>query len=197
MTDREKADTARPARSSARRAEILDCAERMARRGGYNGFSFREIAAEIGIKSASVHYHFPTKAELSRALAARYADRFIESLGPPAEPGAVLRLIAGYRAALREADQMCLCGIFGAEIDSLPEPLADTVRDFFERSVAWASACLGETEGRTGGETLISGLEGALIAARALGDAEVFDRVATRLLDAAKGGAWSAPDPKA
>ena len=30
---------------------------------GYNGFSFRDVAAEVGIKSATIHYHFPTKAE--------------------------------------------------------------------------------------------------------------------------------------
>ena len=31
------------------------------RRGGFHGFSFRDLAADVGIKSASVHYHFPIK----------------------------------------------------------------------------------------------------------------------------------------
>ncbi len=177
-------------RSADRRQQILDSAERMARRGGYNGFSFRDIAAEVGVKSASVHYHFPTKADLSTALAERYSDRFLGSLGPATEPGAQLRLIAGYREALVEADQMCLCGIFGAEIDALPDPLVHAVRGFFRRLVDWAAESLGEGADKTGGETLVSGLEGALIAARALGEPELFDRVAARLLEAAKGGHW-------
>ncbi len=174
-----------------RRSQILDIAERMARRGGYNGFSFREIAAEAGVKSASVHYHFPTKAGLATALCERYTRRFMEGLGPPTERGALLRLIGAYRDALRKEDRMCLCGVFGAEIDALPEVLASSVRSFFSETVAWTSAALGEPEGeRTGGETLVAGLEGALITARALGDAGAFDRMAARLLDAAKGRGW-------
>lgn len=41
------------------------------RNGGYGGFSFRDLAAEIGIKSASVHNHFPTKAAMAAAVARR------------------------------------------------------------------------------------------------------------------------------
>ena len=66
---------------ATRATEILDAAEGFARQTGYNGFSFRDIAAEIGIKSASVHYHFPTKGDLGAALARRYAERFFERLG--------------------------------------------------------------------------------------------------------------------
>lgn len=175
-----------------RRSQILDIAERMARRGGYNGFSFREIAAEAGVKSASVHYHFPTKAGLATALCERYTRRFLEGLGPPTERGALLRLIGAYRAALREEERMCLCGVFGAEIDALPEVLAHAVRGFFSETVAWTAAALGEPEGeRTGAETLVAGLEGAMITARALGDPDAFDRMAARLLDAARGRGWA------
>ena len=49
---------------------------------GYGGFSFRDLAAEISIKSASVHHHFPTKVTMTAAVARRYGDRFLaESLG--------------------------------------------------------------------------------------------------------------------
>ena len=48
---------------------ILKITEEMVRRGGYNGFSFREIAKQVGIKSSSVHYHFPTKEDLGVAVA--------------------------------------------------------------------------------------------------------------------------------
>ena len=41
---------------------LMDLAEAHIRNAGYGGFSFRDLAAEIGIKSASVHHHFPTKA---------------------------------------------------------------------------------------------------------------------------------------
>src|ERR1700733_10309808 len=54
---------------------LMDLAESHMRNAGYGGFSFRDLAAEIGIKSASVHHHFPTKATMAAAVARRYADR--------------------------------------------------------------------------------------------------------------------------
>ena len=48
----------------SKREALLKVAEDKVRKGGYNNFSFREIANEVGIKSASVHYHFKTKADL-------------------------------------------------------------------------------------------------------------------------------------
>jgi AcrR family transcriptional regulator len=38
------------------------------------GFSFGEIAADVGIKGSSVHYHFPTKDDLAAAVVRRWAE---------------------------------------------------------------------------------------------------------------------------
>ena len=106
-------------------ARILDVAERMARTGGYSGFSFREIATEIEIKPASVHYHFPTKADLGAALAERYTARFLKALGQPTDaPPAELRrrYVDAFRTALQADRLMCLCGMFGSEVQALPDP---------------------------------------------------------------------------
>ena len=59
---------------------ILDIAERLVQRRGFSGFSYADIAAELGITKASLHYHFPSKAELGESLITRYADRFGEAL---------------------------------------------------------------------------------------------------------------------
>jgi TetR/AcrR family transcriptional repressor of nem operon len=61
---------------SEKASEIMDAAERRIRTSGYNGFSFRQIAADVGVKSSSVHHHFPTKPALAAAVARRYTDRF-------------------------------------------------------------------------------------------------------------------------
>jgi TetR/AcrR family transcriptional regulator, transcriptional repressor for nem operon len=45
---------------------LLDSAESHMRNAGYGGFSFRELAAEVRIKSASVNRYFPTKASMAR-----------------------------------------------------------------------------------------------------------------------------------
>ena len=58
---------------------ILDVAERLAQTRGFNGFSYADIAAEVGITKAALHYHFATKAGLGQALIGRYAARLVHS----------------------------------------------------------------------------------------------------------------------
>ncbi|MEM6465574.1 MAG: helix-turn-helix domain-containing protein, partial [Pseudomonadota bacterium] len=71
-----------------RRDAILDVTERLIRAHGYSGFSFRDVATEVGIKSASVHYHFPTKPDLAAAVARRYRERFAKALEEKEQQGA-------------------------------------------------------------------------------------------------------------
>ena len=47
---------------------ILDAGERLAQTKGFNGFSYANVAAELGITNAALHYHFAGKAELGLAL---------------------------------------------------------------------------------------------------------------------------------
>ena len=174
---------------------IMDVAERMIRHGGYNAFSFREIASEIGIKSASIHYHFPTKADLGAAVAARYTERFLENLASqlaeaetPVAPVQVLEIyVDAFRAALEQDSAMCLCGMLGAEQAGLPEPVAAHAKDFFQRNKDWLTTSLrrpGESENAIEIRALhvMAALEGALILARSMEDPGVFVRVATELL---------------
>lgn len=58
----------RAAPPTAAATAILNVAERLAQTRGYNGFSYADIAAQLGVTKASLHYHFPSKAELGRAL---------------------------------------------------------------------------------------------------------------------------------
>ncbi|RUV11465.1 TetR/AcrR family transcriptional regulator, partial [Mesorhizobium sp. M7A.T.Ca.TU.009.01.3.1] len=63
--------------------KILDVAQSLIVAGGYNGFSYADISAAIGIRKASIHHHFPTKAELVSVLVDRYrrqAEVGLESL---------------------------------------------------------------------------------------------------------------------
>lgn len=185
------ADEMNMATPTGKAGEILDSAERQARQRGYNGFSFRDLAADVGIKSASVHYHFPTKAELGAAVAQRYTERFMAHLGDPADPevapDALLeRYVAAFRRALVRDRQMCLCGLLGAEVESLPPEVAAEVRDFFERNVAWLTAVLSRRDsGALGNESaearalaILALLEGALVVARTLKRDAVFDQIA-------------------
>jgi len=131
--------------------KILDLAEKMIRDNGYNGFSFREIASGIGVKSSSVHYHFPAKSDLGVKVANRYSGRFMEALGDPANaPGSaldVLNMVHGlFVAALQKDGQMCLCGVLAAEMPGLPADVAKEARSFFDRVTDWLVASLSRTE---------------------------------------------------
>lgn len=158
---------------------ILVAAEQRARRGGYNGFSFREIAADVGIKSASVHYHFPTKADLGAALARRYTKATLNALGP-AEGldwrSAVRKAAEIFLRANEIEDRMCLCGILGAERDVLPQSVAIEVRGYFDGLRDWLAVALAGHPDAPDPVLVVAALEGALIQSRVAGDAGLLRR---------------------
>src|SRR5437588_2103975 len=98
---------------------ILDVAERLVQSRGFNGFSYADVAAEVGVTKASLHYHFPGKAELGEALITRYASHFAEALRQidadcPAVPSKLAAYAALYAGVLKE-QRMCLCGMMAAD----------------------------------------------------------------------------------
>ena len=108
----------------SKKEALLKAAENKVRLGGYSNFSFRELASEVGIKSASVHYHFPTKADLGAELAHQYTNSFLAALGEPNDLKAsgknpINVYTQLFRSALVTDRKMCLCGLLGAESDSL------------------------------------------------------------------------------
>lgn len=167
------------------RDAILDAAESRARAAGYNGFSFRELAADVGIKSASVHYHFPTKGDLAFALMERYREKALAVLDEPADAGTALaRMIDLFRNAAR-GGEMCLCGAIGASAACLPQTVQLSAARFSEALVAW----LRETPDwhevlPMPPEAIVALLEGALLLSVAARDPEVFDRAAAPLMAA-------------
>src|SRR6184192_136880 len=122
----------RPKRRTADTASwILDVAERLVQTRGFNGFSYADVAAELGISKASLHYHFPGKAELGEALIRRYAARFADALETIDRGGAdaptKLEAYASIYAGVLRDQRMCLCGMLAAEYDTLPKPMRDAI----------------------------------------------------------------------
>lgn len=157
---------------------ILAAAERRARSCGYNGFSFRDLADEVGIRSASIHYHFPTKADLGLALVRRYTQRTADILGDPGALSVIAaeqRVADLFREALASHDRMCLCGILGAERDVLPPALETAVADYFRMLLAFLEEAGGKTTVPGRPVAFLARLEGALILARTLRDRQVFE----------------------
>lgn len=173
--------------------EIMDVAEDLARSHGYNAFSFRDLATRVGIKSASVHYHFPTKADLGAALARRYTDRFIEALNGAIEPTdtaleIIQRYAAAYHRALVEDGRMCLCGLFAAEVDTLPEPVVGEVKRFFEVNINWLKDALrrdpqvrSEEDLAADATFILTMLQGAMLVGRSLDQPDAVLRMMEKL----------------
>jgi TetR/AcrR family transcriptional repressor of nem operon len=153
---------------------ILDAAEERIRRAGYSGFSFREIAADVGVKSASVHYHFPTKERLAAAVARRYTDRFFEAVDHRLALGddTVQAWRQVFRGALHRDGKMCLCGALGATSQDLASEVRDEVKRFFllgiERLVKGGLS-------RDTALHVLATLEGAMLTANVLDDPSMFE----------------------
>jgi TetR/AcrR family transcriptional repressor of nem operon len=116
------------------KAALMDIAEHAARSRGFDGFSYADLAGAIGIRKASVHYHFPTKDDLAKALVDRYKVKLraecnaIDALH--ATGGARLRaVLAFYRSALAEGDEVCLCVALSTSRESLSEPVTERIGD--------------------------------------------------------------------
>jgi TetR/AcrR family transcriptional repressor of nem operon len=178
--------------------QILDVAERLAQIRGFNAFSYADVAGELGLTNAALHYHFPSKAELGEALIVRYAIRFLGALAEIDEslsdPLRKLDAYTGLYAAVLQTQRMCLCGMLAADYETLSPGMQGAVADFFERNERWLAEVL--KQGRADGtlsfpgspleeaRSIVSGLEGAMLIARSMGDVKRFKSAASHLLTA-------------
>jgi TetR/AcrR family transcriptional repressor of nem operon len=175
---------------------ILDIAERLVQTRGFNNFSYADIAKELGITTASLHYHFRGKAELGLALITRYTERFAEALDRidreiPEAP-AKLEAYASLYAGVLEGKRMCMCGVLAAEYQTLPKPMRRAVIGFFDDNALWLTGVLtrGQTENTLAfsgsadevAQGILSTLEGAMLVARPYGDLTRFNATAHQLL---------------
>src|SRR3954453_6078280 len=169
-------------------SRILDVAERLLQVRGYNGFSYGDVATELDITRAALHYHFKGKAELGQALIERYAARFSTALADldatEWDAAAKLRGYIGLYTDVLSADRMCLCGMLAAEHRTLPEPLQLAVCDFFSANTTWLGKVLEEgcRDGslrcpgtpEDSASMLLGALEGGMLIARLDGDIARF-----------------------
>ena len=148
-----------------------------------------DLAAEVGIKSSSVHYHFPQKTDLGVAVVNRYRDKILNALGAPDDEADTVhdrmtRLCHVYRTALEQDGLNCLCCVLGAEARDLPETVAAAVDTFFTSVLGWIAIALeGATESRQSGTQILAGLQGAMVLSMATGKTTHFDETVAGILD--------------
>jgi len=172
---------------------ILASARTLIVNGGYNGFSYADIADVVGIRKASIHHHFPTKADLVRTLVLRYREdaqsgvAALENSG--GQPLDILRTYADHWAkCIEDASRpFCVCAMLASELPSLPPEVATEVTAFFRFLSRWLTAVM-ERGAVTGSlilssppeveaETFLACVHGAMLSARAYGRPDMFAAV--------------------
>jgi len=176
--------------------KILNSAEALIQKHGFSGFSFQDIADEIGIRKASIHYHYPAKADLGRAVIQRYRTRMAEvgnSLDLKEDGLNHWQALALYLEPIvqlgRTPGHACLCGVLGGEYLSLPDAMQAEIAGYFDEQITWLTDLL--DSGRAAGafrfhgsagemaRLLFGAIEGGLLIKRTTGDIEFIDRILT------------------
>ncbi|PHR62852.1 MAG: TetR family transcriptional regulator [Robiginitomaculum sp.] len=167
------------------RAKLLELAQDQMQRKGYNGFSYADLAADLGVCKATIHHHFPTKADLGRTVIAQYRAGFTAALADIDENhiSAQQRLqsyIMLFRDTLEKKHKICLAVMLAAGIESLPESVKEELTLFFQVNDLWLTDTL--QAGKTNGEfvfsssaaeaakMIFSALSGAMVVAQSIGD---------------------------
>jgi TetR/AcrR family transcriptional regulator, transcriptional repressor for nem operon len=176
---------------------LLNCAEDAARARGFDGFSYADLAVSVGIRKASIHHHFPTKADLALALIERYSTNFFAVLDQIAiaHKTGGLRLkayVAACREALDNGNKLCLCIALCTGRDGLSADVLEKLDAFHVTVTAWladafatgkvdatiAAAVDPEAEAHA----CLAQMEGAQLIARAAKDVRRFDAAVAGLL---------------
>jgi TetR/AcrR family transcriptional regulator, transcriptional repressor for nem operon len=196
ISSRKNSPLRRTAPPTAAATAILDVAEQLAQTRGYNGFSYADIAAQLGVTKASLHYHFQSKAELGRALIERYRvhfgaalDKILQQAKEPNEK--LTRYVELYNSVLSN-ERMCLCGMLAAEYATLPAPMQEGLKLFFDANERWLTAVLEEglragtflfrEPAKERARVLLGALEGSMLVARSYGNSRRFQMAAACVL---------------
>ncbi|MEI5997911.1 TetR/AcrR family transcriptional regulator [Paraburkholderia bengalensis] len=170
-----------------RREAILAAARATAQAHGYHGLNFRELADEIGVTNAGIHYYFPSKADLGVELAKRYwmdSSARLEAIWDNASDSlACLREYPKiFRDSLEDDNRMCLCGFMAAEYDDLPESIRNEIRVFASVHTSWLTKVLLRLDPSIShdlafarAQAIFSAISGAQLMARGQSNVQAFD----------------------
>jgi TetR/AcrR family transcriptional repressor of nem operon len=169
------------------KCKIQDAAEGFIIQGGYGAFSFRDIAESVGIKSASVHYHYPTKGDLVAAVMARYTEDFSQQLPNPSDEQLEAKdmlhgFINGFKAKIVNQRNMSLCTMLTSDMTVLPESVCLELAAFYELKIHWLTQVfarldqVNESEALDKASQLLACLHGASILVQGANNTVLFDR---------------------
>ncbi|MFK7738723.1 MAG: TetR/AcrR family transcriptional regulator [Planctomycetota bacterium] len=186
----------RASRRGDTRERALQVAVRLMQTRGYHGFTFQDVAQELGVSHVAVHHHYRTKADLVAAAMRVYTDGFDglleEIASSETEPRRMLKRYAGlFEATAADSETICLCGALAADFATLPEAVQPEIVRFYEHNERWLQKVIASALGTRSGAAktrrmargLVDALEGAMVSARAFGDPSRVSSLVRLLLE--------------
>lgn len=183
--------------------DILACARTLIIAGGYNGFSYADVAEVVGIRKPSIHHHFASKVDLVRTLVARYREEAQAGLAAlerniPDAREQLENYVAYWERCITDATApFCVCALLASELPILPEEVALEVRAHFRFLASWLTSVMerGKRKGRlkisgparVEAEGFMATIHGAMLSARAYGDPKMFGVITAPLLERLSG----------
>jgi TetR/AcrR family transcriptional repressor of nem operon len=179
--------------------DILTCARALIVAGGYNGFSYADIADVVGIRKASIHHHFPNKLDLVKTIVVQHRQATAEGIErlqqAIPDPLGMLRAYIDYweKCIADLSAPFCVCALLAGELPILPAEVAVEVRGYFRFLSGWMASLLeqGVRQGtirltqspEVEADVFMATVHGAMLSARAYGDAKVFGAITTTQLE--------------
>jgi TetR/AcrR family transcriptional repressor of nem operon len=176
---------------------LIDVAMELIQTRGFSAISYQDLADRLGIRKASIHYHFPSKTDLGVAALRTYIGGFEAALAAiDANPRLTCakrfdQYCEPFRALAATPDKVCMCGALASELFALPEPMRPLIRAFFAMHERWLAALV--KRGTASGEfrrsgtpekvahTIFSALQGSLVVRRTAGAPAKTDAVIATL----------------
>lgn len=179
--------------------KILGSARSLIIAGGFNGFSYADIADAVGIRKASIHHHFPSKVDLVCTLISLYREQLETGLAQIdqqiPDPLDKLRAYTGYweKCILDASAPICMCALLASELPALPEELRVEIRAFFNSLSSWLTSVFDQglqqkniyikSEPSVEAESFMATIHGAMLSARAYSDPKIFGVITHPLLE--------------
>ena len=165
------------------RTRILDLAEGFTQSKGFNNFSYLDLAAEIGVKNSSIHYHFKAKKDLALALVERIRETHAKACSDfdhhfETPQQRLAALVAHFKSYVQN-EKICMCGMMAAEFQTVSCEVRKALSLYFRDMRAWLAKQFVQMKDPNPEDRalqFLSGLEGSVLLARLEAEPNLVDR---------------------
>jgi TetR/AcrR family transcriptional repressor of nem operon len=177
------------------RNKILNSAQRLIQTRSFEGFSFQDIADEVGLRKASLYHHFESKDAIAIAVLARatgWVGARLNDADSGDAPARLERYLDLFRDLGGKAERMCPGGSFASVFGAVSPPVQRALYDFTKMQLDWLEAVvrdgadngdfkIGAQRPRDVATQIFANVQGALLTGRLTADAGVIDTIASEL----------------